>query len=161
MMVHGDKILVVETNHNSVLEVDPLSGSVTRVLDLSVEDPAPIILGRKGNDLFLAGFDGLIQTFGTGFGTVSTFDQDYSAIVNLRIRGNDMFLLETFAPETPWTPDTGRVIHRAGDGSRTVLACGLDFPIGMARRGNELFVSVTSYGQGPVTGLGQIVRVRL
>jgi hypothetical protein len=161
MMVHGDKLLVVETNHNSVLKVDPLSGSVSRVLDLSVQDPAPIILGRKGNDFFLAGFDGLIQTFGTSFNPVTTFDQDYSAIANLHIRGNDMYVLETFAAATPWTPDTGRVIHRASDGSRNVIACSLNFPIGMTRRGNELFVSTTSYGQGPVTGVGQIVRVQL
>ncbi|MEQ1762970.1 MAG: ScyD/ScyE family protein [Pyrinomonadaceae bacterium] len=161
MIVHGDKLLVVETNHNSVLKVDPLSGTVTRVLDLSVQDPAPIILGRKGNNFFLAGFDGLIQTFSDTFGPVTTFDQDYSAIVNLHIRGNDMYALETFAPDTPWTPDTGRVIHRANDGTRTVIACGLNFPIGMTRRGNELFVSTASHGQGPVTGVGKIVRVRL
>ena len=160
MIVHGDKLLVVETNHNSVLEFDPLSGSVSRLLDLSVQDPAPIILGRKGNDLYLAGFDGLIQSF-SSLNPVTTFDQDYSAIVNLHIRGNDMYVLETFAPDTPWTPGTGRVIHRAGDGTRTVIACGLNFPIGMTRRGNELFVSTASHGQGPVAGLGQIVRVRL
>jgi len=161
MMVYGDKLLVVETNHNSVLKVDPLSGSVTRVLDLSVQDPAPIILDRKGNDLFLAGFDGLIQSFSSTFSPVTTFDQDYSAIVNLHIRGNDMYVLETFALDTPWTPDTGRVVHRASDGSRKVVACGLNFPIGMTRRGNELFVSTASYGQGPVAGVGEIVRVRL
>ncbi len=161
MMVRGNKLLVVETNHNSVLEVDPFSGSVSRLLDLSVQDTAPIILGRKGNEYFLGGFDGLLQTFSSSFSPVSTFDQDYGAIANLHIRGNDMFVLETFAPETPWTPDTGRVIKRAADGSRTVVACGLNFPIGLARRGNELFVSTASYGQGPVTGLGQIVRVRL
>ena len=161
MMVHGDKLLVVETNHNSVLEVDPNSGDVRRLLDLSIQDPAPIILGRKGNDLFLAGFDGLVQTFTSSFGSVSTFDQDYSAIVNIHIRGNDMYLLETFAPDTPWTPGTGRVIRRASDGTRIVIACGLNFPIGMARRGNELFVSIASHGQGPVTGVGQIVRVKL
>jgi len=160
MMVQGDKLLVVETNHNSVLEVDPASGSIKRVLDLSVQDPAPIILGRKGNDLFLAGFDGLIQKF-SSLSPVTTFDEGYSAIVNLHIRGSDMFLLETFAPDTPWTPDTGRVIQRSGDGSRNVIACGLNFPIGMSRRGNELFVSTASHGQGPVEGLGQIVRVRL
>lgn len=160
MMVRGSKLLVVETNHNSVLEVDPISGTVTRLLDLSVQDPAPIILGRKGNDFFLAGFDGLIHTFSNST-HVSTFDQGYSAIVNLQTRGNDMFLLETFARNTPWTPDTGRVIHRDKNGNRTVIACGLNFPIGMTRRGNELFVSTASHGQGPVTGLGQIVRIRL
>lgn len=160
MMVHGDRLLIVETNHNSVLQVDVFSGLVERVLDLSVQDPAPIILNRKGNDLFLAGFDGLIQSF-SSFSPVTTFDQGYSAIVNLHIRGNDMYILETFAPDTPWTPDTGRVIHRAFDGNRNVIACGLNFPIGMTRRGNELFVSTASHGQGSVTGVGQIVRVQL
>jgi hypothetical protein len=54
----------------------------------------------------------------------------------------------------------GRIVRRDPDGSRTVVATGLDFPIGMAlgHRG-ELFVSVTSYGQGPVAGLGAIVRI--
>ena len=160
MLVRRNKLLVVETNHNSVLEVDPVSGYVARILDLSVQDPAPIIFARKGNDLFLAGFDGLIQTF-RSFRSVTTLDQDYSAIVNLHIRGNDMYVLETFAPTAPWTPNSGRLIHRNKDGQRTVIACGLNFPIGMTRRGNELYVSTASHGQGPVAGLGQIVRVKL
>lgn len=160
MFAKDDKLLVVETNHNSVLKVNPRTGHIRRVLDLSVQDPAPIILDLKGNDFFLAGFDGLIQTFSRPFNEVTTFDEGYSAIVNLEIRGHDMYILETFAPDTPWTPDTGRVIHRRDDGTRRVVACGLNFPIGMALRGKELFVSTASYGQGPVTGLGQIVRVR-
>src|SRR5690606_28752320 len=83
MMVWEEKLLIVETNHNSVLEVDPITGDVRRLLDLSVQDPAPIILGRKGNDFFLGGFDGLIQTFGVSFTSVTTFDQAYGAIANL------------------------------------------------------------------------------
>jgi hypothetical protein len=46
-----------------------------------------------------------------------------------------------------------------------VVAERLNFPVGMAvgegryRRG--LYVTTVSYGQGPVRGLGKIVRVRL
>jgi hypothetical protein len=43
-----------------------------------------------------------------------------------------------------------------------VIASGLNFPIGMAHDGGRhLYVSTVSYGQGPVEGLGQIVRIRL
>ena len=161
LLVDGDDILVVETNHNSILRVNPATGSVSRIYDLSIQDPAPIVLTRKGGDFFLGGFDGLIQTFSNHFGAVSTFDEHYSAIVDMETRGKEIYVLETFAPETPWTPDTGRVVRRNGDGTRDIIACGLNFPIGMVRRGNDLFVSNSSFGQGPVPGMGQIVRIKI
>ena len=144
-----------------MLRVDPISGNVTRLHDLSIQDPAPIVLARKGNDFYLGGFDGLIQKFDRSFGSVSTFNSGYSAIVNMLFYQNRIHLLETFAPETPWTPETGRVLQRNADGSRKVIACGLNFPIGMVRKGNDLYVSTGSYGNGLVEGLGQIVRIRL
>ena len=73
-----------------------------------------------------------------------------------------LFVLETFALDAPFTPNTGRVVRREWDGRRTVIASGLNFPIGMAcDGGRDLYVSTVSYGQGPVEGLGQIVRIRL
>ena len=161
MIAYGSQLLIVETNHNSVLQVDPKTGEVVRLYDLSVEDPAPIIVDRHGNDFYLAGFDGLIQTFDHEFKPVTTFDSGYSAIVNILFYQNTIHLLEPFAPDTPWTPDTGRVIRRNRDGSRTLLACGLNFPIGMVRKGNDLYVSTNSFGNGPVEGFGQIVRIHL
>ena len=161
MIANGNYLLIVETNHNSVLRVDPNSGEVVRVFDLSVEDPAPIILSRHGNDFYLGGFDGLIQTFDYSWGPVTTYDSGYSAIVNMLFYQNSIHLLEPFAPETPWTPETGRVLRRNRDGSRDILACGLNFPIGMVRKGNNLYVSTNSFGSGPVAGLGNIVVIRL
>jgi hypothetical protein len=143
------------------LRVDPSNGEIVRLYDLSIEDPAPIILAREGNDFYLAGFDGLIQTFERGWNPVSTFDSGYSAIVNILVYQNNIHLLETFAPETPWTPETGRVVRRNRDGSRDIVACGLNFPIGMVRKSNELYVSTNSFGNGPVENLGQVVRIRL
>lgn len=161
MLVDGNHLLVVETNHNSVLRVDPRNGEISRLHDLSIQDPAPIILARKGNDFYLGGFDGLIQTFDGVGGSVSTYDEGYSAIVNMLFYQNNIHLLETFAPETPWTPETGRVLRRNRDGSRDIIACGLNFPIGMVRDGNDLYVSTNSFGNGLIEGLGQIVRIRL
>jgi hypothetical protein len=73
-------------------------------------------------------------------------------------------VLETFSGE-PFSPDGGRILRRERDGRRTVLAERLNFPVGMAvgegryRRG--LYVTTVGYGQGPVRGLGKVVRVRL
>jgi hypothetical protein len=160
MMVKGNKLLVVETNHNSILRVNPATGAIKRLYDLSVQDPAPIILTRKGKKFYLGSFDGLIQTFDNKVGPVCTFDEGYGPIVDLTVVGKEIFILETFALETPWAPDTGRVVRRHKDGSRTVIACGLNFPIGMARGDDGAwYVSTFSFGQGPVEGLGQIVRI--
>lgn len=94
-------------------------------------------------------------------GLADHFDQGYSAIVGLVFVRNRLHVLETFAADTPWTPYTGRVIRRNRDGSRDVIACGLNFPIGMTKKHGDLYVSTASYGQGPVEGLGQIVRIEL
>lgn len=161
LLAHGHYLYVVETNHNSVLRVDPRNGSISRVLDLSVQDPAPIVLARKGNTFQLGGFDGLIQTFGHDFAEIQTFDEGFGPIVELEFANGRLHVLETFGVDTPWTPETGRVIRLETDGTRTTIADGLDFPMGMAQGpGGDLYVSTKSYGQGEgVTGAGEIVRI--
>jgi hypothetical protein len=165
LLAVGDMLYVVETNHNSILRVNPLTGAITRVYDLSVQDPAPIILVRSGSRFLLGGFDGLIQTFSDRFGPVRTFDEGYDPITDLAFAGGRLHVLETFSGE-PFSPDSGRVVQRRHDGRRKVLASGLNFPVGMAanedghlyRRG--LYVSTVGYGQGPVEGRGRVVRLR-
>jgi hypothetical protein len=163
LLAHGQYLYVVETNHNSVLRVDPKTGTISRVYDLSVQDPAPIVLARKGDTYYLGGFDGLIQTFGHDFGAIQTFDEGFGPIVALEFVQGRLHILETFGADTPWTPETGRVIRREKDGTRTAIADGLDFPIGMAQGpGGDLYVSTKSYGQGEgVEGAGEIVRIDL
>jgi hypothetical protein len=164
MLADGDRLLVVETNHNSVLQVNPKTGAIRRIFDLSVEDPAPIVLTEKGDRFYLGGFDGLIHTFtrhGRGFGPIRQIGSGFGPIVEMSFVRGRFHLLETFGLETPWTPGTGRIVRDDEEHGQSVVACGLDFPIGMTRKGNHLYVSTVSYGQGPVEGLGQIVRIDL
>ena len=166
LLADGKWLYVVETNHNSVLRVDPRTGAIARIYDLSVPAPAPIMLIRDGKRFLLGGFDGLIQSFGRRFGPVTTFDEGYGPIVDMTFAGGRLHLLETFALETPWTPGTGRVVRRNENGTRVLVASGLNFPIGMAKAhgrgyGGALYVSTVSYGQGPAEGLGRIVRIDL
>ncbi len=69
-----------------------------------------------------------------------------------------------FSPDattSPFAPNDGSVIRRNDDGSRTVIASDLNFPVGMAEspEGNALFVSMVGYGQGTTEGLGKTVRI--
>lgn len=162
LIAHGNRLYVVETNHNSVLRVDPRTGGIERIYDLSVQDPAPIVLLRRGNDFLLGGFDGLIQTFDRTFGPVSELDSGFNPIVDMLFAGHDLYVLETFSGDVPFSPGTGRVVRRGPDGAREVIASELDYPIGMARGADgALYVTTVSYGQGPVPGLGAIVRIEL
>ena len=92
---------------------------------------------------------------------MKTFDAGYGPIVDVTFARHRLFVLETFALDAPFTPDTGRVV-REFSGRRTIVSAGLNFPVGMAHDGGRhLYVSTVSYGQGPVEGLGRIVRIRL
>jgi hypothetical protein len=165
MLAHGGFLYVVETNHNSVLRVNPRTGSIRRLYDLSVQDPAPIILIRRHDKFLLGGFDGLIQAFDDRFGPVRTFEEGFNPITDLAYADGRLHVLETFSGE-PFSPDSGRIV-RVGRKGRTVVAERLNFPVGMAvadrgghyRRG--LYVTTVGYGQGPVEGLGKLVRVPL
>ena len=164
MIADGNRLLVVETNHNSVLLVDPTTGRVKRAYDLSIEDPAPIVLTRQGQQFFLGGFDGLVHSFthqGTSFGRIREIRSGFGPIVEMSFVDNRLHVLETFAADMPFSPGTGRIVREEKNGSRSVVACNLNFPIGMTRKGDALYVSTVSYGQGPVEGLGKIVRVDL
>ena len=80
-----------------------------------------------------------------------------------RLSPEGLHVLETFSGE-PFSADSGRVVRRRHDGSKKVLASGLNFPVGIAagngrRYGDALYVSTVGYGQGPVEGRGRIVRL--
>ena len=98
--------------------MDPVKGVITRLYDLSVQDPVPIILTRRGNDFYLGGFRGLIQTFDKRFGPIRLFDEGYSAIVDMTFVGNQLYVLETFAPETRGRPRPAE----SSNARRTALA---------------------------------------
>jgi hypothetical protein len=161
LLADGDRLYVVETNHNSVLRVNPETGAIRRLYDLSTGNPAPIKLIRRRGGFLLGGFSGLVQSFDRRFGPVSTFDSGYGPIVDMTFARRRLHVLETFDPAQPWTLDTGRIVRRNRNGTHTVVASGLQTPIGMARRRGALYVSTFAWGQGPVRGRGKIVRVPL
>jgi hypothetical protein len=168
MIAVGHKLYVVETNHNSILRIDPESGKITRIRDLSVQDPAPISMVHKEGYFYLGSFDGLIQKFKGRFGRVRTLEEGFGGIVDLTFIRRRLYVLETSSPETPFAPNDGSVFRIEEDGRRSVIASELNFPVGLALHpnGETLYVSTIGYGQGlvdgqPPEGRGQIWRIEL
>jgi hypothetical protein len=163
MMTDGNWIYIVEANHNSILRINPDTGAIERIHDLSVQDPAPTTMARQGNRIYLGAFDGLILTYNRPGGAVTTMDQGYGGIVDLATVGTSIYVLETSSAETPFAPNNGSLIRRDKNGNRTVLASQLNYPVGMAHsfREKALYVSTVGFGQGTTEGLGQIVRINL
>jgi len=158
MVAVGRFLYVVDTNHNSVLRVDPGTGSIERVQDLSVLDPAPIRIIRRGARALIGTFHGDLLRMSLLRPQVTFVQSGYNPLVDLVDLGGRLHLLETFT--VPWTGDTGRVIRRNRDGSSTEVASGLNFPIGLEEWRGDLYVTQNSYFQGPVPGTGQVVRIR-
>jgi hypothetical protein len=158
MIAVGGYLVVVETNHNSVLVVDPRSGRVARLHDLSVADPAPIRIIRDGHRALIGTFDGDLLEMSLLRREVSFLQSGFNPIVDLtRLRGK-LHLLETFT--VPWTGGTGRVLRRSPDGSSVEVASGLNFPMGLAAWRGDLYVTHNSFFQGPVEGTGELLRIR-
>jgi hypothetical protein len=158
MIAVGGDLYVVETNHNSVLRVDPRTGHVVRRHDLSVADPAPIRIIRRGDHALIGTFDGDILKMGLLRRRLGFLQSGYNPLVDLVHFDGRLHLLETFTE--PWTGGTGRVLRRDGDGSATEVASGFNFPMGLAEWRGDLFVTQNSYLQGPVEGTGELVRIR-
>jgi hypothetical protein len=157
MAAVGPYLYVVETNHNSILKVNPRTGAIRRLHDLSVADPAPIRIVRSGDRALIGTFDGDILQLSLHGGEVKFVQSGFNPLVDLlHLRGR-LHLLETFT--VPWTPGTGRVIRRDRDGSPTEVVSGLTFPMGLAEWRGDLFISNNSYGQGGIGGGGQILKV--
>ena len=159
MVALGDRLFyVVETNHNSILRIDPKTGDVERLQDLSVLDPAPIRIIRRGGHALVGTFDGdLLGLKLPQARRIRFLQSGFNPIVDLTELRGRLHLLETFT--VPWTGGTGRVIRRDRDGDVTEVAAGLNFPMGLAAWGGDLYVSHNSYFQGPMEGTGEIVKV--
>jgi len=169
MIAYRGKLYVVETNHNSVLTVDPWTGDIKRIHDLSEHNPAPVSAVRWGPVFFLGDFNGPVQAFYSHYGRVHTLYESFGGIVDLAIIGHRLHVLETSSPQTPYgRPNDGRITRIDFDGTRKVIVDGLNMAVGMAKSpsGRDVFVTTNGYGQGtvegrPAEGMGRIVRIAL
>jgi hypothetical protein len=167
--VHND-FFVVEANQGQLLKAT-LDGKVTRVIDISKSQghivptvvdyyqgnfylgnlgPFPIVDGSS--NIYKINQDGKIEIFAKGFTTILglVFDKQGRMYVLENTTGGNAFP----------TPGTGRIIRINHNGSRDVIATGLNLATAMTYGPDDnLYVSAWGFGAEP--GGGQVLKVRL
>ena len=175
MIADGGMLYIANPNHGEIDMVDPSSGDITRVVDVSASEghvvPTALAMGPDGNfrvgnlstfpvvdgasDVYLVTPDGQISTETTGL----------TAVVGLQYVDGQLYALEASgAPadpsQAPIAPFSGRVVRINADGSLTDVATGLMFPTAMTL-GPDGNLYVSDFGFGAPPGAGEIVKVDL
>lgn len=171
MIAQGKYLYVVETNRGFLLRVDPKSGSVEKLYDMSIDNREhnPIVMARRGNEFH-------VGTFGEDGGPaeLAVFDKYFSGyllpfeslnpIVGLAWRGHKLFGVEIFPLETAWLPDSkaNLVTFDPRTGERTVVLSGFaSYPNGLVKGPDgALYTSNQGVSFSPVGGDGSVLRIQ-
>jgi streptogramin lyase len=169
MIADGRYLYVVETNRGMVLRLDPRSGAIKRVYDMSIDDAEhnPIVMARRGNHFF-------VGTFGEDGGPaeLAKFDKDFTGytlpfqslnpIVGLTWSGNRLYGLEIFPYDNQWTTDTANLVTfdpRTGE-RREVLTAFASLPNGLVKGPDgALYLSNQAITYSATGGDGSILRI--
>jgi hypothetical protein len=164
-------LYAVEPNHGEIDRVNPSTGRISRLVDISASQGhiVPTALAYQG--LF---FFGNLGTFPVKPGSESLFTVTPSGHIQKRVTGlttvlglafgsrRQLYALESMtAPGLPGPGElgTGRVVRLDPSGRQTVIATGLSFPTAMTfGPDGALYVSNLGFG-GPTPGVGQILRI--
>jgi len=165
--VRGD-LYAVEPNHGEVDQVDPLTGAISRVVDVSATQGhiVPTALAYKGN-FFLGNLGTFPVTPGTQTvfkltpsGQLKPWATGLTTILGIAFDNRDrLYVLETSNHAGAPAPGNGDIVRIDPSGAQTTIVSGLTFPTGMTM-GPDGDLWVSNQGFGPtVPGFGQILRI--
>jgi sugar lactone lactonase YvrE len=162
-----------EPNHGALDRVDPATGTITRVLDLSASEghvvPDALAAGPDGN-LYVGTLMNFPEVAGTAKvyritpdGQLSVDATGLTALTGLAFDAQgQLYALETsgpgLSPEQPVIPGTGRVVRVRPGETLQAVATGLVFPTAMTF-GPDGRLYVANFGYGFPPGAGQVVTV--
>ena len=163
-------LYAVEPNHGEIDRIDPATGAIVRVIDVSASQGhiVPTALAYKGN--FFFGNLGLFPiTPGsatihkvTPSGAILAWASGLTTVVGLAVGPRDrLYALESMTvPGFPGPAElgSGRIVQIDPNGEQTVIATGLSFPTAMTL-GPDGALYVSNLGLGAPPGAGQILRV--
>lgn len=169
--VNGD-LYATEPNHGEIDRISPVTGHVSRVVEMSSEPWwGPTALAYKG-DFFVGNLSPFPIVPGgsqvrklTPSGNFKTWASGLTAVVGLAFDRRDrLYALESMtAPGFPGPGQfgTGKVVRIEPSGKQTLVAGGLVFPTAMTfGPDGALYVSNFGFGLPPI-GLGQVVRIEI
>ena len=168
--VRGD-LYAVEPNHGEIDRIDPATGAISRLADISASQGhiVPAALAYQGNFFFgnlgtfpvTPGSESLFKV--TPSGQITTWARGLTTVLGLAFGSRQqIYALESMtAPGFPGPGElgTGQVVQIDPSGAQTVIATGLSFPTAMTLGPDgALYVSNLGFG-GPAPGLGQILKI--
>ena len=170
MVSVNDELYAVEPNHGELVKVNPWTGKIKRIMDVSAKfgHIVPTGMDYKGefyignlntfpsvqgsSIIFKVNKNGKSKVYATGFTNVLGVAFD---------RQENLFVLETSSIDGGPAPNTGRVIRIKHDGDRKVIVDSLFFPTAMTfGPDGNLYVSNKGFGP-PIPGFGEILKVEL
>lgn len=167
MIAVGDALYVVETNRGTLVRVDPATGAIQRVYDMSID-------GAEHNPIVMAEHRGrfYVGTFGEdgGKSELAMFDQDFSGytlpfkslnpIVGLAWRRERLYAVEIFPLDNPWSPDSAMLVSfNPATGERKEVAVNFaSFPNGLVV-GPDGALYTSNNGLSGSPGDGSVLRI--
>ena len=166
MIAQGKYLYVVETNRGFLLRVDPKSGIVEKLYDMSIDNKEhnPIVMARRGNEFHVGTFgedDGPAElaVFDKNFAGYSLPFESLNPIVGLAWRGNKLFGVEIFPLDAAWSPDSANLVaFDPKTGERTEVLTGFaSYPNGLVT-GPDGALYTSNWAIGGTEG-GSILRI--
>lgn len=172
MVAAGGRLFVTEPNHGELDRIDPLTGAVQRVADISASQghivPTALaafygnfFVGNLGTFPVVAGASKIMRISPTT-GHVTTVVTGLTTVLGVQFdKAGRMYVLQTTDGSDPNpVPGTGSIV-RIVNGAPETIVSGLTTPTAMAfGPDGDLYVSNVGFGAPPM-GLGQILRIHL
>lgn len=167
MIKSRDGLVAVEPNHGELASIDPRTGEVERIADISasqghivptavVEHEGAYYVGNLGTFPSVPGTQEVLRISRSG--DVSVVATGFTTILGLEFdQGGRLLVLETSTVAGFPTPNTGRVTRLERNGERRTIAENLFFPTAI-RFGPDHALYVSSLGFGPPLP-GDILRI--
>ena len=175
MIAVKDFLYAVEPNHQEIDRIDPWTGEIHRIADVSTINSSkwigPTQLAHHDKEFYF----GTLGKFPIVDGSSSVYrtkhhddfdvvESDLTTILGVAFDDHDrLYVLEntTGAGNLFPTPMTGDIVRFDRDGSRHVIVTGLFLPSAMIMGPDgNLYVSNVGFGPPPV-GMGQVLKVEL
>jgi hypothetical protein len=167
MIAHGKYLYVIETNRGFVLRVDPQTGVIERLYDMSIDNREhnPVVMTQRGNNFF-------VGTFGEdqGRAELAVFDKHFfrytlpfntrDPIVGLAWYCNDLYGVEIFPYDNQWSTDSANLVRfDRKTGKRTKVLTGFaSLPNGLVE-GPDGALYTSNWGISFAPGDGGVLRI--